>query len=59
MRKLKYFSKLSVKIFEFQTGRILYSSVAEGISSIEGHLQECLPSHCKKNFSKSTHKIMV
>jgi len=33
-----YFSKASVKIIEVQTGRILYSSVAEGTSSLEGTL---------------------
>jgi hypothetical protein len=44
-----------VKIIEVQTGRILYSSVAEGISSLEGRLQERLPSPCKK-ILKSTIK---
>jgi len=39
-----------VKIIEVQTGRILYSAVAEGISSAEKKesLQECFPSPCKK-----------
>ena len=49
LRKLKYFSKLSVKIFEFQTGRILYSSVAEGISSAETK-EESLRGTCKSAF---------
>ena len=56
LRKLKYFSKVSVKIIEVQTGRILYLAVAEGISSLEGRLQERLPSPCKKN-SQINHKI--
>jgi hypothetical protein len=44
-----------VKIIEVQTGRILYSSIAEGTSSLKGRLQECFPSPCKK-ILKSTIK---
>ncbi len=33
-----YFSKVSVKIIEVQTGRFLYSAVVEGTSSLEGRL---------------------
>jgi len=49
LRKLKYFSKVSVKIIEVQTGRILYSAVAEGISSAETK-EESLRDACKSAF---------
>ena len=49
LRKLKYFSKVSVKIIEVQTGRILYSSLAEGISSAETK-EESLRDACKRAF---------
>jgi len=44
-----YFSKVSVKIIEVQTGRILYSAVAEGISSTETK-EESLRDACKSAF---------
>jgi hypothetical protein len=44
-----YFSKVSVKIIEVQTGRILYLAVAEGISSAETK-EESLRDACKSAF---------
>ncbi len=49
LRKLKYFSKLSVKIIKVQTGRILYSLIAEGITSAETE-EESLRDACKSAF---------